>query len=54
MEFENKIIYSDYEPPCERRGCFAYENGRCTILTSNDFGKRECPFYKPENENNEV
>ena len=54
MEFENKIIYSDYEPPCERSGCFACENGRCKILINNDFGERECPFYKPDNENDTV
>ena len=49
MGFETKIIYNDYEPPCVRSDCFACSNGRCTILTSNDFGERECPFYKPEN-----
>ncbi len=48
MEFESKIIHNDYEPPCDRSDCFACANGRCQILTSNDFGKRECPFFKPE------
>ena len=49
MDFETKIIYNDYEPPCSRNDCFACVNERCSILTNNDFGKRECPFYKPEN-----
>lgn len=33
-------------PPCNVDECFACENGLCLILTSNDFGKRECPFFK--------
>ena len=49
MDFETKIIHNDYEPPCSRTDCFACDNERCTILTNNDFGERECPFYKTEN-----
>lgn len=47
MEFENVVYRNDSEPVCERGDCFANREGRCEILTDNDFGKRECPFYKP-------
>lgn len=30
-----------------RRDCFVNEGGRCACLKDNDFGGRECPFYKP-------
>ena len=33
-------------PKCDRYTCFAYNNGKCVALTDNNFGKRECPFYK--------
>ena len=26
--------------------CFANSNGKCTCLEDNDFGDRDCPFYK--------
>lgn len=29
-----------------RDKCFAYVNGRCRILTSAEFGKSKCPFFK--------
>lgn len=48
MEFFTQIIPNDVEPPCDRSDCFACEFGNCTILTNNDFGKRECPFYKKQ------
>ena len=27
--------------------CFANRGGVCTCLKDNDFGGRDCPFYKP-------
>ena len=27
--------------------CFANSGGVCTCLKDNDFGGRDCPFYKP-------
>lgn len=33
-------------PACGREDCFAYQNGFCVALISNDFGDRECPFFK--------
>lgn len=33
-------------PKCEKTGCFANKKKECTILENNDFGKRECPFFK--------
>lgn len=27
--------------------CFANRDGVCTCLKDNDFGGRDCPFYKP-------
>ena len=27
--------------------CFANRGGACTCLKDNDFGGRDCPFYKP-------
>ena len=33
--------------PCsEHKDCFANTNGYCTCLMNNDFGGRDCPFYK--------
>lgn len=33
--------------PCSgHKDCFANTNGYCTCLMNNDFGGRECPFYK--------
>ena len=28
------------------KDCFANTNGYCTCLMNNDFGGRDCPFYK--------
>lgn len=30
-----------------RADCFANSGGVCTCLKDNDFGGRDCPFYKP-------
>lgn len=27
--------------------CFANRGGVCACLKNNDFGSRDCPFYKP-------
>lgn len=36
------------EPACRKHmDCFANRDGRCSCLTDNGFGKRDCPFYKP-------
>lgn len=33
---------------CRRHSdCFANRGGVCTCLKDNDFGGRDCPFYKP-------
>ena len=33
---------------CRTHGdCFANRGGVCTCLKDNDFGGRDCPFYKP-------
>ena len=33
---------------CTRhRDCFANQEGWCACLKDNDFGGRDCPFYKP-------
>ena len=33
-------------PICNREDCFANLDGKCVLLLDNDFGNRECPFYK--------
>lgn len=33
-------------PSCNRKECFACEEGHCVVLIDNDFDYRECPFYK--------
>ena len=33
-------------PPCPRKDCRACYDGLCMVLNDNDFGERECPFYK--------
>lgn len=49
MSNPSKPKSSCYEcPSCDRNNCFAYSNGECVILTDNDFGERECPFYKTQ------
>ena len=40
------VSYIMIDPSCTENECFAYENGHCTCLRDNDFGKRKCPFYK--------
>ena len=35
---------------CKRKDCFANVKGTCNILTDTNFGKRECPFFKPKKE----
>ena len=39
-------------PPCTKHGdCFALNrDGRCVSLSDNDFGRGDCPFYKPDTE----
>lgn len=38
----------DAGPGCGAHGdCFANRGGACTCLKDNDFGGRDCPFYKP-------
>lgn len=33
-------------PKCDRVNCFACLGRQCRILVDNDFGGRDCPFYK--------
>lgn len=34
-------------PKCDRhRSCFANKEGWCICLKDNDFGDKDCPFYK--------
>lgn len=34
-------------PSCNtHKDCFAHKDGRCVCLNDNDFGGRDCPFYK--------
>lgn len=33
-------------PDCLREDCFGCDRGRCHVLVDNDFGERECPFFK--------
>ena len=40
-------------PACARLECKANKRGDCVCLTDNDFGKRECPFFK-EKEHDET
>lgn len=35
----------------EHTDCAAYRNGMCIILTDDDFGKKDCPFYKTNEQN---
>ena len=37
---------SSKRPHCSRTSCNRNDRRRCEILTDNDFGGRECPFYK--------
>lgn len=36
----------EFNPKCWCNQCFGYEDGKCLILSSNNFGGRKCPFYK--------
>lgn len=38
------------EPICKRKDCLACEDGKCIALNNNNFGSRECPFYKDKNQ----
>ena len=43
----NKFGYKRVFPVCGlHRDCFANKAGRCICLSGNDFGKKDCPFYK--------
>ena len=33
-------------PTCKVVECFGYDDGYCMTLTGNDFGDKECPFFK--------
>lgn len=33
-------------PVCSKAMCFAHSGGRCVLLINNNFGDKECPFYK--------
>ena len=36
-------------PVCDmHRNCFANKEGHCVCLSDNDFGNKDCPFYKPD------
>ena len=38
-------------PKCDMHtDCFALSDGRCVCLSENDFGEKDCPFYKPGDE----
>lgn len=39
---------ADKMPECRmHKDCFGNRGGRCACLKNNDFGTRDCPFYKP-------
>ena len=47
----NRTRTSFVEPACNaHKDCFANKHGKCICLSDNDFGKRDCPFYKTESE----
>lgn len=47
----NKFGYKRVFPVCGlHRDCFANKDGRCICLSDNDFGKKDCPFYKNKTE----
>ena len=40
-------------PACNsHKDCFANKDSKCVCLSDNDFGKKDCPFYKPNTEVN--
>ena len=39
------------KPVCEtHRDCFANKDGQCVSLSDNNFGERDCPFFKHKSE----
>lgn len=38
------------EVRCKRLDCRGNIRGECTVLTDNNFGDRECPFFKTRKE----
>ena len=36
---------------CDRSECAAHFDGICMALRNNDFGDRECPFFKTKEQN---
>ncbi len=46
-----EITISRSRPVCTGHSdCFATKGGKCLCLNSNDFGKRGCPFFRPNTE----
>ena len=44
---ENGLTEHIENPICDMHlDCFANSDGRCECLIMNDFGDRDCPFYK--------
>ena len=43
-------VFDDY-PLCAKDDCAACVNKRCIALRDNDFGSKECPFYKTKEQN---
>lgn len=39
------LVYQN-APGCDKHECFACIDGKCIALTDNNFGERDCPFYK--------
>lgn len=35
-------------PDCQNNKCFGCDNGKCLILSDNDFKGRSCPFFKTQ------
>lgn len=44
-----EVFIGKAAPSCDKKNCFAYQDGRCIALASNRF-KRECPFFKDKKE----
>lgn len=39
--------YKESETPtCCAEECFGCQDGRCTVLSKNNFGTKKCPFFK--------
>lgn len=44
---ENEQALLETFPVCDTHpDCHGWKDGKCTVLTNNDFGGRDCPFYK--------